>query len=465
MDRDAILEITVSDDRMSARGTFLPPVGGGRLFTPDYTDGFLENAGVIHGIRRDEIAETLFLCNTELRVQKDILVAEGTVPVAERPSYWKIEVPVGEVRKDPPEGDDDPSRRVDYKGETRLHVVHPGDVIATRIPAAEGVPGMDVLGNEIPFPTESVPKYEPGANIRVDGDRAVADAGGRVIVTSQVFVIEDRLGITRDFGYATGSIEFPGDVIVKGEIKEGFHIWAGKSVTADRTVDVSEIYCKGAFLSAGGIIGRGKALLRAGDSVRVKFVQNCFVESKRDIHILQYAYHGRLGCLGAVTMEKTGRLIGGVVTAVNGVSCYNAGNAAGSPTLLRVGINFIAERKIRLAKEKHQQLTLRLQRLTARLGDNPTDRQLDILRRLEEARNGYAATLGELTRELDINEEAEVVVTGEAFPGVTIQICRAEYTVREKQKAVRFRLDKESGRVIVISLKESADEARGETNP
>lgn len=462
MDRDAILEITISDDRMTAFGTFLPPLGAGRLFSPEYVDAVLENHGIVYGVLHDAIAEAMLACNTERRAKEEIVVARGTEPIAERPEYWEIENPPREST-----GESDPAAlRVDYKGMTKIDVVLAGDRVAVKVPAAEGTVGYDLFGTELPFQTQSVSTRQPGRQTRVTDDAVYADVGGQLIVTNTEFYVDDRLEISGDVGFQTGSIEFPGDVVVKGEIKEGFHIWAGKGVVADRTVDVSEIYCRGDFFSAGGIIGRGKALLRAGGSVHVRFVGNCHVESKSSISVQQYAYHGRIGTLGSFSMEKSGRVIGGVITAVDGIACNKLGNPAGVRTCARAGIDFIAERKLRLTREKHQAIALRLQKLTNKLGENPSDRQLDIVYRLEEARNRYAKMLSALTESLDRNESAEIVVTGEVFPGAYVQICRAEYIVTEKMKAVRFYLEKETGRVIPAPIKkdEGGSASHGETS-
>jgi len=448
IDRDAVLEISVSDDGMTAYGTFLPPIGEGLPMTPDYVDSVLESAGVVAGIQTDGVAEAMFACNTDRRLQKDVVVARGEEPHPARPSFW--DVTVATVRGGPEAVSD--ADRVDYKGETRFQVVYQGDKVAFLVPSSDGIPGLNVYGQEIQFETERVPAYQPGEGTRIDDDFVVAAVGGQLVITETEFRVEDRLEIFGDVGYGTGSIEFPGDVSVKGEIKEGFHIWAGGNITADRTVDVSEIYCRGGFTGAGGLIGRGKALLRAGDTVSVRFIGNCFVESKASVLVKQYVYHARVGCLGTFTMGKGGRVIGGIITAARGVSCGTLGNAAGIPTLVRCGTNFIVERKLRLNRENHEKITLRLQKLVEKLGENPTHRQLDILRQLEEEQDKYAQALGELTEGLDVADDATITVTEAVHPGVRIQIGRAEYIVRDTVKSVVFHLDKASGQIVTTKI-------------
>jgi len=443
MDRDARIEVLITEDGMSAIASFFPAIGTGRILDPDFVDSILESREIIHGIDRETIAEIIFDVNTGHHAREGVTIATGDPPRSYRPAFYRV---LGEL-KNPPAFDLD-ADRIDYRRISRLPVVHAGQTIARRIPEVEGVAGTTVRGEEVPFQRDEVAQLQPGKNTRTDSDRVVATVGGQLQVKNNEFFVEDRLEISGEVGYATGSVEFPGDVVLKGEVKDGFHIWAGGDVSAAGTVDVSEIYCRGSFEAVGGLVGRGKALLRAGGHVQARFIGNCYVESKASVYAKQYVYNSYLGCLDRLATGDKGRIVGGVVTAAQGVRCTGLGNDANALTTIRVGINFIAERKFRLSKEKHEKLSIKLTRLLEKLGDNPTDRQLDIVHRIEESRNRLTAQMGELAAEIDTAEDATVIVDGDVFPGVQIQICRATYTVEEKTKHVEFVLEKETGRVV-----------------
>lgn len=449
MDRDALFELSIAEDAMSVTASFLPAIGSGRVLEREVVETILETHGVFEGIDWELVNEQIFEVNTQRRAREDVVIAHGTLPTATRPAYYRLVEPAPEA----PEPFTDSFGRVDFKQASRLQIVRAGQVVAHHIPERAGVPGTTVRGDELPPTTEKVPAIVPGANTRENEDgTVVAEIGGQVVTRSNAFHIEDRLEISGEVGYATGSIEFPGDVVLKGEVKEGFHIWAGGTITATATIDVSQIYCRGDFSSAGGLIGRGKALLRSGGSVQVRFIGNSYVESKKAVFVKQYAYMSHIGCLDRFATADKGRIIGGVVTAVNGVRCSSLGNSAAVTTVVRVGIDFIAERKLRIATEKLQSLTLKSQKLAGRLGDHPTDRQVDIVHRIEEARRDLALDMGELAIGLDANESAEVVVNGTIFPGAVIQICRATYRVTTPMKKMRFLLDKAIGQVVSRSL-------------
>jgi uncharacterized protein len=448
MDRDAHLELNISEDAMTCTGTFTPALGNGQLLTPDYLDAVLEAKNISFGMLSEEVAEVMFAVNTERRVREDVVVARGSSPVSARPAFFRV---LHEAKPDRASFAHD-SDRIDYKQQSRLPVVRKGQTIARRVPAREGKVGYNVRGDEIPYTTLPVDQVMPGKNTHVEDDRIVATIGGQMQTKDGQVVVEDELVIAGDVSYETGSIEFPGDVVLKGEVRDGFHIWAGGAITAANTVDVSEIYCRKDFTSAGGIRGRDRALLRCGGRVQSRFIGNCYVESKSSVFVKQYVYHSTVSTLDRFAMGNRGRVIGGILTAAEGVRCYTLGNAARAATTVRVGTNFIVERKLEACRDKYQAYTLKQQKLASQLTDDPTDRQVDILHRLEASRTELATQMGDLAGELDRYEHAEVIVDGDVHPGVHIQICRAVMVVEELMKRRRFYLDKNAGRVVAEPL-------------
>ena len=55
-------------------------------------------------------------------------------------------------------------------------------------------------------------------------------AGSRL--TAEGFWVDEVLGVATDVDYHSGNIDFPGDVIIQGDVKDGFAVKAGKSSSA-----------------------------------------------------------------------------------------------------------------------------------------------------------------------------------------------------------------------------------------
>jgi uncharacterized protein (DUF342 family) len=60
---------------------------GGQLLTVEYMEILLQQAGITSGILWDAISETVFTCNTEGRIQRDVLIAQGEPPVEAVPEH------------------------------------------------------------------------------------------------------------------------------------------------------------------------------------------------------------------------------------------------------------------------------------------------------------------------------------------------------------------------------------------
>ena len=448
-DRDAYAELTVSDDAMKAHLSLYPAIGEGAILTMDYVHALLQGAEVLIGVDFETIGEALFKVNTERRAVENLLVARGETPVPARPEYYRIitaaPTPVVEV-----------AGRVDYRSSSRINIVQPGQTIARLVSAQEGVDGRTVRGDEIPAPTESVRQLRPGKNTRAVREFVVATVGGSLKTKDGEFFVEDCLEVAGAVGYETGSIEFPGDVVLRGGVKEGFHIWAGGSVTAKVTVDVSEIYCRKDFLAQAGLIGRKKRLLRAGGRVQAKFVGNCVIESKSSVFVQDYVYHSCVNALDRLAMGERGKIIGGSVTVGAGIRCYQLGNTAHIRTVVRAGIDFVSERRLTILRDKREKLASHVARLRASLTGEPTDRQLDILSRLEDAMLQVSTQMAELAETLDRTEDAAIVVEGPVRQGGLIQNCRATIDVDKQLNGVTFRLDKTTGRIVTESNKKSS---------
>ncbi|MCK4514123.1 MAG: hypothetical protein KAU31_02635, partial [Spirochaetaceae bacterium] len=61
-------------------------------------------------------------------------------------------------------------------------------------------------------------------------------------------------------------------------------------------------------------------------------------------------------------------------------------------------------------------------------------------------------TAGILVFQVHRNEEAEVVVQGDVYPGTCIEICHVSFVVPKQLRNVCFKLDKAKGKVITENL-------------
>src|SRR5208337_5226117 len=108
-----------------------------------------------------------------------------------------------------------------------------------------------------------------------DGGRVIASCDGRFQVTADSFWVDEVLDILGDVDLRVGNIDFPGDVVIRGEIRDGFAVKAGKSILCTGVIGAARIECGGNLVSQRGIVGREKAVIKAGGAVEAKFLEGC----------------------------------------------------------------------------------------------------------------------------------------------------------------------------------------------
>lgn len=207
----------------------------------------LRELGVNHGV--DPLAWSKILASEGV---KEIIIAEGTPPIPPTPS--RLEDYVGAVRQ---QGLDE--ERIDFFA-SKVQLVKEGDVLARKVPGEPGVSGKDVKGQDIPpLPVKDfVFKLKKNVHLSEDGlEVSAASAGLPVRVDETTYRVENIYILNRDVDLASGSIEFPGDVLVSGNVMDGLHIYSGGKVEIRGSTSKAEIRAeKGLIIQHNVIAGK-----------------------------------------------------------------------------------------------------------------------------------------------------------------------------------------------------------------
>ena len=75
-----------------------------------------------------------------------------------------------------------------------------------------------------------------GTELVNDGTEIIASVDGNLVYTNGSFCIEESLLIRGDVDVSSGNIDFIGDIMVKGNVMEGFSVTSKKNVTIFGTV-------------------------------------------------------------------------------------------------------------------------------------------------------------------------------------------------------------------------------------
>ena len=448
---DGKVAVSFSENDLELRADFIPPAGGGRFLSANNVGAILQRLNVVYGIRWNGIEEALEACSRDRRLVKDVLVAAGDPPVNEVTEYFEINPLLTQGGWTA-----DDSGRVDYRSRSPFIIVKKGQALAKLRPRRAGKEGRNVHDAAVPFTVVRSEGLSGGANTRTEGSLILSEINGQLVESKKVLSVQETLVIKGAVGYATGNIVFPGDVVIEGPVSDGFKIYSGGSITIKQTFDVTETVTKGDLVVAGGIIGRGTALLKIGGSLRTKFIENCRAAARKAIFVDSEIINSSVFTLERIEMSDKGMILGGDIHAVHGIKTGGIGKKAGKSTRIHCGIDFTAQQEKEKNNNRLRILAAKLAKVRELLAAGPEGEKRakieELLHRLEEEQQSASARITELLDHINTDEKAAVEVSGEIQPGTLVEICQIALFVVEPLRRVRIRLDNLGGKLVTEPL-------------
>jgi uncharacterized protein (DUF342 family) len=368
---------------------------------------------------------------------REVLLAEGVAPKPGKDGTVELL-----VDPEPDLPDPDTVHNVDFKSFSFFRTVRKGERLARIVPPEPGVGGVDVYGNII-LPKPGAPvQPKPGRNTEFapeDPAFLVSTKDGKLNVEDGIPYVVDTLKVESDVSFKTGNLDFPGSVEVDGNVLDKFAIQAKGDVGIGGVVENGLVVSEGAILIKGGVLGGGEGLIKSKlSSVTIGFIRNQRIESHSNIVVYNEVLNGQLLARKSVLMKSDSHsVIGGHLVAFESIEIHNAGNEAGTKTILEVGKDFEVEaellRKRELLKvvradiefleEKRKKLEMIVRWDGGRKPDNRLleQRVKGVLKLLERLRLGLNAKLNELEAALYNPADCHITVSGTAFPGTVLK--------------------------------------------
>ncbi len=446
---DGTVEVIVAEDDMQATANFYPPAEGRAALEVDHVRQALEEKGIRAGIDWDTIEKSVHGCNTERIELRSVTIATGTPATNEIPEHVVLEE--GLLAERP--ALDSSALQVDYRQTSGFVLVREGQVLAERVHERPGVEGISVQGRIIPYRLVEVVPIEAGKNTRWEDDEAVASCDGRLEHDQRNFWVNKVLTVEEDVDYRTGHIDFPGDVIIEGQIKDGFKVSAGGGVYCSGTMDASEVVAEKDLVVGSGLIGRRKGKVKVGGNLRVKFIENCYAEAQGSVYVQVGILNSAVHSGDRIYLGDKGVIVGGTVYAQNGIAAAQIGTETGPKTEIYCGVDYLIEQKLEWIRDRNLELANKLVRVGERLKRSPNDAALTAVRtKMRDYVHKLNEAASSLMFKLDKNEDADIVVSGTVYPGTYLEICHISFIVNTVMRGTRFWLNKEKGNIVAGPL-------------
>lgn len=213
---------------------------------------------------------------------KTIVIAQGTMPGTSKDAWIQEKVKIDPDVKPVVAKDG----HADYKNVDNIHQVKKGDVLAIKHPAVQGEPGQDIFGKATPAPAAKDVPFKLGSNTEVsaDGLQLVASTGGYVFHQAGAICVGITYTLKGDVDFKTGNLHYQGDIIIMGNVTDGFTVEAEGDVTVEGNVDAATIISKtGSVRLKAAAFGHGKGSVKARKSIHLQSAQDLALECEGEV--------------------------------------------------------------------------------------------------------------------------------------------------------------------------------------
>ncbi len=464
LDKNIIITVTLSDDKMKAYLTLNKTPMFMDDEKPEASDilDALSAKNVVYGISQDTISK---ICDDpvfgrEYEVAEGKKVKEGVTGEYE----FFFNSNFSKQPKELPDGS------VDYMSVKVIETVAKGDKIAVYRPAIQGEDGMNVLGKTlIAKKVRDLPPISgKGFTRSEDGNTYIADIAGKIekpngenkITISPVYEVNETVGIE------IGDIEFAGDVIIHAGVTNGVKVQAKGNITIDGLVENCTITAFGDIVLLKGVKGSERTVINAKGNITAEYIEYSEITAGGDI-TADVIFKSEVKCDGLINLAgKRKSIVGGRISAVEGMRVGNVGNEFGVITEVNVGVSadrrqtlLIQEKKVE-ALETHLNSVIdglnKLDKILKQQNDpkaKQDPRKVQLLRAKfheEAVLMDETVKLSDMRNLLERGRRAKVFAEKKVYSGSTICVNGAKLIIKDTMEQVEFRFLK--GKVIVDKL-------------
>lgn len=462
-------EFDLADDGTEVRMTLTPPLGDGKMISELEIFKALADEGVKVGIDNQAIAAAVAAVRETGEPVSGAVVARADPPVNGRDGHLEYEVQP--LRRDERGRDEEADAGAGEDGvepAAGTAMVEAGRSLAVEVPPTAGKPGRDVFNEPIPAIDGKPAIVLAGDNVEFIPDRNEyrATAAGRLVLVGQRLCVDEQLVIDGDVDLATGNVEFPGTVLVKGFVRGGLRVKAGKEVEILGGVEAAGVEAvAGSVRIAQGVQGNHHALIVAGVDVHAKFIENATVFAQRDVLVQVAVVNSEITAGNQVRVNiRKGAIIGGTIRAGQFIRAKEIGSPAGvatelvlgiTPEILRRILQFDDERiQLEKKKVKIEETLAGLQHFVGKLEKLPFEKRQYIIRLKKMLLvckyriRGLVRDKEQFLAEAQHHRTGRIEVFHVLHPNVRVTIGRSRLTVMNEQRYLALYENQEEGRIV-----------------
>ncbi len=455
---------SISEDGWTVKMNLYPPVSENTLPSLAELVGMLEKTGVRWGVREKNIVACLAAVKTDAQPQKNQVVARGRLPVNGENAWLRIDIAVGaQVGQELGNG------HIDFRERHLFTGVEKGQLLATKVPATAGLPGVNVYGHEVP----QIPGKDLVIKMAEDvlynektGEIHAAIAGVLSAVTDTSVRVTAKLVVSGDIDFQTGNVESRDAVEISGSIKPGFKVTTGGDVAIGGSVESAHISSRGNVVIRGGVMGQ-EATIEADGDVDIPVIDNGSISCKGSVRVSREAYYARIRSLQDIILTGQARVMSSELLAGGSITAVEVDTDTSPNSLLAAAT--MPERYARhykLLKAFHQAqaaVDAWHRRFGSAVGNDESDELNEELADAKASLVSYNLIpgVGERDRSGGLRYACrqKITVKGLIRSGAVIRIGNAEVTLKKTYREGYFALNSDTGKIEFHTENKSAKAA------
>ncbi len=468
----------LSKDMLEASIVFKPLLYNYTTLSSEDLYQLLTSSGIIFGVKYKQlnlIKECIRKGSTD---SEHIVLARGKDPIAGTNAYLKFKMEIGPIA-----GELLKDGSIDFRERKIMVPVSAGQVIASKIPATRGIPGVTVLGDRI--------AQRPGLDIEVETtDDAVyspeslevsaTSDGVLSVVRDNVIRVCNKQEIQGDIEYSTGNIESRSSLVIHGSVFPSFQVKTGGDLEIRGSVMSTQISSLSNIIIKGGIIGNASSVIASGD-VDINFIEQGQIRCEGNCVIRKQCYYSHISAGGNIRCREHSAIVGGELISEGNISLGDAGATGADPAFIAAGVvakRLYQSRKLQQLLQEHKASIV--QRLKGYTGVARTKKIRSLKNgieaiKLQHLRVNMIPGTGLYSRSTEKSETSQTAQTitqtdkkntaridirsisidihGTIFAGTLLQIGNRTLTVEDTVAGQRFKLDDTKSHILAMPLR------------
>ena len=333
---------------------------------------YLKEHNIIYGILENDIIE---FCKDK-EYSKELIAASGKEPVNGKDAEIVYNFNISDEKKFAEDADG----TIDFRNLNNVTNVKKDTVLCYIVPASKGEDGIDVYGAPVSYKKGRDVSFNYGKNtyISEDGLQLSASIDGCVEFKNQKVYVEDVYKVN-NVDISTGNINFIGNVVINGDVKEGFSVTAKGDIKIRGMVEGAFIKSDGDVVIGKGMNGMSKGSIYAKGNITSKYIENASIESEKNIYAEALINSEVKAGDSIIIKGSTSTIIGGATTAKNKIYAKTIGNKTYPETNIIIDLTSYYEEQKHIEKKKRMNRILKEELLEKNNKIKEIDEKTDLI--------------------------------------------------------------------------------------